>query len=101
MRKKIQHLTGKQNARVPHRIKGINITDSAIGDKKNLPDPVIVDVDVSENVKELLQLPPKTATYKPISIIECETEIEKMLVKLKWEKRSEKERQEAGEDKEE
>ena len=101
MNRKIQHLQHRYISKIPETIEGIRITDAAIGPKKPLPNPVIVNVEVSENAQQLLQLPPKTATYKPISTIECETEIEKMIVKLKWEKRSDKERQEAGDTKEE
>ena len=101
VRNKINHLSQKYSRQVPDTIKGIRITDKALGEKRQLPQPVIMDVEVSTNAKETLQLPPKTATYRPISIRECETEIEKMIVKLKWEKRSEAERKETGASKEE
>ena len=101
IRRKIYHLFQKYGDKVPDTIDGIKITDKALGDRRPLPDPVIVNVEVTNNAKETLQLPPKTATYGPINMIECETEIEKMLVKLKWEKRSEAEREEVGASKQE
>ena len=99
--RKIQHLSAKYGPKVPDTVNGIHISDKAIGANKPLPAPLAVDVNISASVKELLQLPPKTATYKAINIVECETEIEKMLVKLKWEKRNEKERKEVGMNKDE
>ena len=44
--------------------------------------------DLSESALKVLKLPPKTTTYPPVDTVMMEIEVEKMMVKLRWEEQS-------------
>ena len=85
-------------------IKGIKVSDKALGQKKHFQEPMILNVDkstVSSNVHEALKLYPKHALPVPVKLIEVKKEIQKGFYKQRLSMKREEERKEAGETEEE
>ena len=105
--KKVKHLENKYRSKdniIKDTVRGIKISDRALGPEKATPDPIIYNIDkdaVPANVKEALKLHPKFAVVKPIILAEVKTEIQKGFYKQRLSMKNEEERILAGETEEE
>ena len=89
--------------KVPDTWRGVKVSDKALGTSPLPPVPIIgEDVgEVTDNIKRVMCLPPKTAVFNPIKLEQIELEVDKARVKARWHERSEEERNLAGESVEE
>ena len=86
LNKKIDFLEDKfkPKAEAPDTIREVKVSDAALGVEKPLPEPSVNNFDkekVTKNMKSVLQLPPKFATYNPVKLAEVKTEIQKCFYK--------------------
>lgn len=71
--------------KVPDTWREINISDRALGQPEPLPPPLVGEgVTLSENAKEVMELPPKTAMFVQIKMENIEKELDKARVKARW-----------------
>ena len=87
----------RRREEVPDTWRDVKVSDRVLEEDLHLPPHFLGEgvQQVSKEAKQMLQLPPKTATYSKIKIEDIEVEITKVLeVKARWEL---KERQEMAE----
>ena len=95
-KKKVDFLSTKydKNDDVPDKIRGVTVADQDIVKDFSMAPRVYGAVELSNDEEKLLTLPPKFTIPELIDQIECQTEVEKSLGKLRWE--LQKERKEAN-----
>ena len=104
--KKKEHLEKKYQGKteIVDTIKGIKVSDKALGEKKHFPEPMILNVNkdtFSSNIQEVLKLHPKHALPVPVKLSEVKTEIQKGFYKQRLSMKREEERIADGETEEE
>ena len=90
LRKKLQHLQNKYKKKqdtIPDEIEGVTIKEQELPTEYASSTPTYGGVELQENERSLLALPPKFATYEKVKSERCEAEIEKSLAKLRWEEK--------------
>ena len=100
-KKKIEFLNRKYGRRhnVPDRVNGVIVADQAIPENFTSEPRCYGSVEVSDDEKAVLSLPPKFATFDRIDKLRCEGEVEKGLAKLRWSrKREDSEREDIEQD---
>ena len=91
MSAKIRHLQAKYVPQPINNIRGIKISDSELGEAENPKKPLVwgnnkdlVISKLSDGGKAILSMPPKTTTYKNITTMDMEIQVEKMTCKWRW-----------------
>ena len=90
-KEKVDFLVKKYRPKIPDEIKGIAISDKALAPHlKPLEEPLVWGEAaskpvLSEAAVQVMRLPPKTTVFPSVDVVKVEMEVEKMLVKLRWE----------------
>ena len=100
-KKKVDFLSRKYNrkTRLPYSINGAIVADQDVPENFTSEPRCYGAIEISNDEKAVLSLPPKFATYDRVDQLRCEGEVEKGLAKLRWSKRRETtEKEEVEED---
>ena len=86
LKSKTRFLNSRYNQKkhIPDTIHGINIDDQVIPPDFSSEPRVYGGASLTENEKEVLALPPNFALFEHVDPIQCETQVEKALAKLRW-----------------
>ena len=88
--RKLEHLTKKMKKEEPEIIEEVKVGDAALGPLPEKTAPLIwggeqIKEKITEEMKSALSMPPGTTKHDKIDLIEVETNIEIMSVKIRWE----------------
>ena len=71
------------------KYKGVNVGDEYLEEKCETEVRIYGDIEVSDEAKEILKLPPKFSTFKDLKMEEIQSEVEKGMSKFRMHIRNE------------
>ena len=78
----IMRVYGEKKVKVSE-FRGVKVGDKHLEEKVDTEVRIYGDIEISDETKEILKLPPKFATFKELRIEDIQTEVEKAMAKLR------------------
>ena len=98
LEQKVKHLQEKCGSKrcIPDEVEGIVIKDQELPVEFESDPRCYDNIEISEAEKMVLQLPPKFTLYEDVNVEKTVAEIEKGMVKLRWEMNTKKKKEEGA-----
>ena len=98
MEQKVKHLRQKYGYRreLPDEVEGVIIKDQELPEEFESNPRCYDNVEITDEEKKVLLLPPKFTVYENVDVIKTIAEIEKGMVKLRWEMNEVKKKEEGN-----